>query len=88
MRFAKLFDRLDLYNQPLIDEQINSESTSKMHAVKVDVDRPLPVDPIPQSLKARGKYEFIDAFQQTRSKIAMNPDGSIYSGWKHLLRLH
>jgi len=40
----ELFHGLDLDDQAIVDQQINAESTRKVHAVKPDVDRPLPVD--------------------------------------------
>jgi len=39
-------DRLNLYQQRAVDEKIGAERALKPHAIEVDIDRALPLDPI------------------------------------------
>lgn len=73
MNPAELLSRFDFKHQAIFNEQVDPKSPGQAKLLKLYVDRHLPVDLISQRNKLCGKNRFIDAFEQARAKIPVNP---------------
>ncbi len=63
MRRVQPFNRFNLHQQTVVDEQINTKSSIEARAFEIYIDRHLPIDAIAQRHQFSGKNGFIDAFQ-------------------------
>src|SRR5687768_10805116 len=77
MRSMQLIDRLDLYEQSFLDEDIDPERRIETEAFKLDVDWPLAGNLITHSGELRRQHRLIDRLQKPRTKLAMQADRQI-----------
>lgn len=77
MRGIELLNRFDFHNQPAIDQQIDPEGVLKAESVKFYVDRPLPLDNITSTAQPTRKHCLVNALEQARPELSMQPEGCI-----------
>ena len=57
------FDRFDLHQQAVIDEQIDTKGRVEARPFEIYIDRHLPIDPISERNQFSGKHGLVYAFQ-------------------------
>lgn len=71
MNRMQFFDRFDLDNKLIFDQQIHARHFAKIDTVKNNVYRPLPINLISHHRQSTGQQRLIDAFQQAWSNLTM-----------------
>lgn len=77
MCLAQHFDRLDLENQPPLDENVNLKCHAEGVAIEFDWNRNLTLSSQSPLLKPSGKHRLIYCFKQARTKLPMNTNSFV-----------